>query len=212
MNTRQFYEWIGRPRGILSLLTPMSHEINGAESLTSYLLRNQLALGVRINELMDHASLLLEAEEERVFKQGFYYARSFPMSLNGNSQSTGLLTKALQILKPDYDFEALTIKSYEQQTNGLWMMPKFKKSIAWCGHCLREWQEGSSLIHYPLRWQLQGYHSCEVHNVPLSQVCMSCGAQHKQFNHHLMVGKCNRCKSDLTTKKTHIVVGQEELF
>ena len=96
MNTRQFYEWIGRPRGILSLLTPMSHEINGAESLTSYLLRNQLALGVRINELMDHASRFIGSGRRAYSSRAFITPEVFPMSLNGNSQSTGLLTKGVK--------------------------------------------------------------------------------------------------------------------
>jgi len=85
MNTRQFYEWIGRPRSILTLLDPIGDEIQGPESLASYILRNQLELGVRINDVFDFSSLLLQPQEERVLKQGFYYAKSLPMTINGNS-------------------------------------------------------------------------------------------------------------------------------
>lgn len=212
MNTQQFYEWIGKPRSLVTLLKPIVTIESGTECLSSFLLRNQQGLGTSASQLLEYAALILENNEQALVKSHLFSAVALPLSFNGDGERTQALCGALSHLQPSTDFSVMTLKAYEYQANGLLLQPKLKKELHWCSNCFDDWLVEGVDIHYPLAWLLQGNHSCQKHGKPFSNVCPHCGMQYKSLNSYLMKGECSRCKGALI-KPSHLrVVGQTELF
>lgn len=212
MNTQQFYEWLGKPRRMISLMAPVNTPEAGTECLSSFLIRNQQGLGVNASQLLAYSAMILENNEQSLVQSHLLSASALPLSLNGDSERTEALCEALSHLQPETDFNEMTLKAYEYKTNGLLLQPKLKKHLHWCSHCFNDWHANGVAIHYPLIWFLQGNHSCEVHSKPLSNVCPHCGIQHKQLNRYLMQGQCSRCKGTLTKISKNRLLSQAEMF
>jgi hypothetical protein len=212
VNTQQFYDWLGKPRSVTSLLAPISTQESGIECLSSYLIRNQQALGINASQLLAYSAMVLENSEQSLVKSHLFSTNAMPLNVNGNGERTETLCAALSHLKPEVDFKGMTLKGFEHKTNGLLLQPKLKSHVHWCSHCFDDWRKTGVDIHYPLAWLLQGNHSCQKHGKPFSNICPHCGMQHKSLNRYLIKGECSRCKGALT-KPSHLrVVGQTELF
>lgn len=196
MNTRQFYDWLKKPRSTLTLIDAVQTELHGPENLSSYLLRVQNLMGVKVKDVIYHAGTAVSSQHEEFLWHHLVRSDNLPIKLLVPGKSTAALCEVLQLIKPKFDFKDLTLAYYTNNKSRLSGVPKLKTEINWCSHCIRDWDINE--MHFPTSWQVQGIYSCAKHSIPFSNRCPHCGMAFSSFSKSLLAGRCCRCKEPLT--------------
>lgn len=173
-------------------LEPIGVGTGWVESLTGYLARLATAHCVPTSallckEIVPNLRGISLATRNR-------YAELFGgigVSLNGNNNTGRTMIRTVESLTGRQEIERMTMQFCGTTITHKGML---RDHQAWCPDCLSDKQKNGLPIYNPLLWSLATVTICEVHKMPLQELCPNCKKKHRPLDWRSRPGYCSKCQ------------------